>query len=259
MTTKLHELLAVEKTKSSAANKLIEETIGKFKKEQFFTGYIKTLAMLADSPENRATEEASKEVRELPTTVQETLAYLFGFWNDSEDVIYAKNVTNQRAVADLLYNDKVLVKDVPVDELLGLEVRLETLRRMFEHMPTLDASKAWVANDSGRDGEHEATNKEVTSKTEKTMTAVVLYDATDKHPAQIERVTADKVVGTFTRTLYSGAATSKQKANIMATVDALLIEAKQARMRANMTEASTDKIGSKITNLLMAAFDKKLP
>ena len=254
MTTKLHELLAVDKTRSTAASKLLDETLNKFKKEQFFSGHIKTLRMLADSPENAAIEAASRDEKSLPTTVVETLSYALDFWAKAEDVTYAKNMTNQYANADLLFRGNVLVEHVPVDELLGLETRLETLRRVLDAIPTLDASKEWAAASTGREGEYVATLNEVTSKTEKVMTAVVLYDATDKHPAQIEKVSADKVVGTFSRKLISGAATTKQKADAIAIVDELLVEAKQARQRANSVDATTDKIGKTITDLILSAF-----
>jgi hypothetical protein len=251
---KLHELLAVEKNVTSVANKLAEETSNKFSKDQYFSGYIKTLKMLSDSPENSAIEEASRDERSLPTTVEETLEYLLGYWANAEDVIYAKNKTNQHANADLLFRGTTLVFNVPVDELLGLEVRLDNLRKLVDRIPTLDASKEWKPTNS-RKGEYVSVNEEVTSKTEKQMTAVVLYEATDRHPAQIERVTADKVVGTFKRKLFSGAATSKQKADALAILDELLVEAKQARQRANSVDASTDKIGSTITKLILSAFE----
>lgn len=252
--SKLFELLAVEKTRISAATKLAEETSAKFGKEHFFTGYNKTLSMLKDSPENRAIELSSKEVKELPTTVEETLEYFLNFWVQAEDVIYAKNVTNQNANADILFRDKVLASSVPVDELMGLEVRLESLRRLFERIPTLDAAKEWKKMDNGRQGMYQATVPEVTNKTEKTMTAIVLYPATDKHPAQIEKVSKDETVGTFTRQLYSGSATSKQKANVVAALDELLVAVKQARMRANAVDASNVKIGQTIAGIILDAF-----
>jgi len=252
--TKLHEVLAVEKTRSQAANKLLEETGNKFKKEQYFSGHIKTLRMLADSPENQAIEEAAREEKALPTTVPETLEYLMDFWVKAEDVTFAKNKTNQYANADLFFRGSVLVPNVPVDELLGLETRLEQLRRVLDNMPTLDASKEWEPTNSGRKGEYVAVSDEFTSKTEKTMTPVVLYEATDKHPAQIERVTIDKVVGTFKRRFISGAATSKQKADAIAVLDELLVEAKQARQRANTVEISTDRIGKTISDLILNVF-----
>ena len=251
---KLFEILAVEKTKNSAANKLAEESASKFGKDHFFTGYNKSLSMLKDSPENKAIESASKEVRELPTTVEETLEYFLGFWAEAEDVTYAKNVTNQKANSDIVFFGSVIAKNVPVDELMGLEVRLENLRKLVDKIPTLDASKEWRRLDTGRKGMYQATVPEVTNKTEKTMTAIVLYPATDKHPAQIEKVNKDETVGTFTRQLYSGAATSKQKANVIAVLDELIVSTKQARMRANAVDAVNDRIGDVITGIILKAF-----
>jgi hypothetical protein len=252
--TKLHEILAVEKTRNTAVAKLLDDTSNKFRKDQFFAGHIKTLKMLVDSPENAAIEEAARDEKALPTTVPETLEYVFDFWAKAEDITFAKNRTNQIANADLLFRGQVLVPNVPVDELLGLETRLQTLRNVMDTVPTLDASKEWKVTDNGRKGEFVTTGEEVTSKTEKTMTAVVLYEATDKHPAQIEKVTADKVVGTFKRRSISGAATSKQKADAIAILDELLVETKQARQRANSVEVINEKIGNTIANLILDVF-----
>ena len=144
--TELHEILAVSGTKTAAANKLLEETASKFKKEHFFQGHVKTLKMIADSPENTALEEANRDIKELPTTVVETLAYALSFWANAEDIIYAKDKTNQKACADLLYNGEVVAADVPVEHLLGLQVNLLSLRKVLAEMPTLDASKEWKAS-----------------------------------------------------------------------------------------------------------------
>ena len=59
----LHEILCVEKTKTSQANKLLEETQSKFKKEHFFQGHVKTLKMIVDSPENEALEDANRDIK----------------------------------------------------------------------------------------------------------------------------------------------------------------------------------------------------
>jgi hypothetical protein len=251
---KLHEVLAVEKTRANAATKLLDETATKFRKEHFFAGHIKTLRMLADSPANAAIEAASRDDKALPTTVPETLEYALKFWADAEDVTFAKNRTNQIANADLLFHGAVLVPNVPVDELLGLEVRLEKLRHVIDAMPILDASREWSLSSSGRKGEYVSVTSEVTSKTEKVSTPVILYEATDHHPAQIQVVNTDKVIGTFTKLLISGAASSKQKADAVSTIDELLVEVKQARQRANSVEIINEKIGSTITDLILAAF-----
>lgn len=255
--TKLHALLAVEKTKASALGRLVDDTKHKFGKPEYFKGHIKTLKMLEDNPANTALEESSREHKNLPTTVQETLDYLMKFWADHEDILFQKNKSNQLAKADLMFRGNVLVRDVPVDELLGLESRLESLRGLMHTMPTLDAAGSWVVDSSlGRPGVHVSKDDSIVIKTEKKMTAVVLYEATDKHPAQIEKIQQDVPVGKFIWRSYSGAATSLQKAEVLSVLDDLISEAKQARMRANNTDIVTDKIGGVITGLIMEALRK---
>jgi hypothetical protein len=253
---KLHELLAVEKTKVNASNKLLQDTLHKFKKPEYFSGHVKSLKMIEDSEQNRAIQDSAYDFRNLPTTVVETLEYAFKFWADSENVLYQKNKTNQYAMADLMYNGTVVAKDVPVDELLGLETRLQTLRGILDEMPTLTAAVKWTNDfDSNRRGAWMAVNPEVTTKTERTTVPVVLYDATDKHPAQVKESTVDRTVGTFMLQKYSGAATSAEKAKAINIVDNLLAEVKQARMRANSVEANTDTIGEKLVDIIMGVFN----
>lgn len=254
----LHELLAVEKTLSEQFKRLFQDTMQKFGKEEYFQGHVKTLKMIAENPQNDAIERAAAENRELPTTVQETLEYLFASWAKAEDVVFQINVSNRSAVANLEFEGEVIAANVPVDELMGLENRLVELRKMLQAMPTLKAAVKWEDNSliSGRTGSWVTANKEVTVKTEKVMTPVVLHEGNDKHPAQVEKVVVDKAIGTFEVTKFSGAATSAQKAEVLTTVDSLIASVKQARMRANQVEASKDKIGSKITGLILKAFNK---
>lgn len=252
--SKLHELLAVEQTRSKAAEMLLAETQAKFGKAHFFTGELKTLKMLNESPENNAIEAAAREEKPLPTTVIETLQYALEAWAKAEDVRFQINATNQSAKADLVFRGEVVAQQIPVDELMGLEARLTQMRNVFAAMPTLDASKKWVPLDNGRAGSWETANVEQTSKTEKKFEPLTLAQATDKHPAQVKEAYRDAVVGTFSRLSQSGAATSKQKADVLATVDELIAEARQARMRANSTEAVKDQIGQTIVNLLLKPF-----
>ena len=254
--TKLHELLAVEKTRTGAASKLLTETHQKFGKAEMFSGQIKTLQMLEDSAQNKALEDSAYEQRELPTTVAETLEYALNVWAVAEDVTMQKNCTNQLAVADVFYGGKVVATMVPVDELLGLEARLEVLRKTFEAMPTLSAAVSWEKDtNSGRNGAWKAKELDKSIKTEKTTIPVVLYEATDKHPAQVKEVSQDKTVGTFSILKFSGAATSAQKAASLSIIDELLTEVKQARMRANSVDVVSRKIGQDIVSMILAPFN----
>lgn len=246
----LHELLATEKNYTSQVNKLHLETLQKFDKDHFFKGFIKTLKMLKDAPNNEQLELAGSENKELVTTVKQTLDYLLSFWVKSEDLQATKNVTNQSAIANVEVNGQVLLINLPVDELMGLEARLLELRKVFEKMPTLDAAKTWIPS-SISDGAWEAPMLDVTVKTEKVVTPVVLYEATKEHPAQVKEVSKDEVVGTFTTKHFSGAATSLQKAQCLERLDLLLVEIKTARMRANTVQLQQTYVGRTIVDFIL--------
>lgn len=248
---KLHELLAAERTVTNASTLLLKETESKFGKDHFFAGNDKTLRLINDSPIKDAMEQAARETRPLTTTVPDTLEYFFKSWAKSEDLLFQKNRTNQKAIADIEFNGDVIAKDIPVDELMGLESRLEVLRGLIQKTPTLDASKKWVKDINQGDHVWKTEQPEVATKTEKEVSSVVLYAATDKHPAQIKEVSKDVVVGSFSNMRFSGAITSRAKADALKNIDILISEVKKARTRANNVDVEIVNIGDVVTSLIM--------
>lgn len=246
---RLHELLAIEKNQQTQFTTLIQDTQNKFGRDHYFKGWVKSLKMIQDSPENEAIEKAGSETKDVVTTVNETLEYLFERWASYEDTQIRKNTTNQKATTSLPIGDTV-IDDVPVDELMGLETRLTKIREIFQQIPTLDASREWQKS-TVREGVWIASRPDVTTKTERVITPVVLYEATKEHPAQIEKISKDEVVGSFTTVSFSGAITSLQKANALKRIDDLLGEVKKARMRANMKEVVNASIGSVLAKYLL--------
>jgi hypothetical protein len=249
---KLHELLAAEKTPTGAWNELLEGTKKKFHNpEQFYSGYSKYLIMVEESSQNAAVEAAAREEKPVITTVYDTLEYALDLFARSEDLQYQKNATNRKATGTVMWDGKPLLVDMPVDELLGLEARLTKLREeLFKAMPTLDASKHWVPSAQG-ERVWEVKYPEDTTKTDKQLVPITLKEATKEHPAQVQAVTKDIVVGKYTTIKRSGAATALQKAESLKRLDNLIVEIKQARMRANETEATNEKIASKIVDLIL--------
>lgn len=253
--SKLHQILAVEKTRVGQAQKLLEDTARKFgKSADYFTGFTKSLSLLADGDSNDAIEAQAFEERNVVTTVPETLEYLLDFYAKAEDVLYQKAMANQLARADVILNGQVFLKQVPVEELLNLETRLTALRNLFTNIPTLNSNVSWNPDPTFSQYGWRARTPEITTKTEKVLTPVIMSPATDKHPAQVERVTKDEVVGRFTRIVRSGAATPQQKAALLEQVDELIIAVKEARMTANTVDVPTDTIGKQIADLLMSKF-----
>jgi hypothetical protein len=252
--TVLHELLAAEKTVTSARDRLTEDTDNKFgKQESFFTGGTKTLEMLGDDQANKSIEAAARADKELATTVVATLDYYLTYWAKAETLLAQKNLTNTRALADLEFRGTTIANDVPVDELMGLEVRLTDFRKLALRIPTLDASREWQYDTSAeQQGTYRAVKPTVTTKTEKVEVPVILVQPTKEHPAQVKISSADKVVGTFTTQHTSGAIAAIQKANLLAVIDDLIISVKAARVRANSVEVSkVPGLGETIKTLLM--------
>lgn len=250
--TKLHELLAAEKTSNASWHEVQDGTLKKFKDPtHYFNGHSKSLAMIAEGPEAEAIAKQASEEKPVTTTVYDTLEYALALFAGAEDLLYQKNKTNQTAAGTVMWHGTPLLVDMPVDELLGLENRLAKLRQVFAEIPTLDATKHWEP--ATEIGKHIWQMKfpEQTTKTEKQISPVILHAATKEHPANVQAVSKDVTVGTNTIMRRSGAATALQKAEAIKTIDNLLVEIKQARMRANATEANKDKIGHIIVNLLL--------
>lgn len=250
--TKLHAVLAAEKTVLSAEQLLFAETESKLGKEQFFSGHLKTLSLIEDNTSKTQLEAAGRDVKALPTTVLETLNYYLVRWAGAEDLLFQKNLTNTIALADIEFGGQVLIKNVPVDEIMGLESRLTKLRTLFQRIPTLEASKKWEPRPTEREGMWQAVEPEITIKTENVIKPVVLYEATDKHPAQVKEISSNVTVGTFTKLVQSGAVTSRAKADSLAIIDNLIAEVKKARTRANEVNVKNEVLGQTIVDLIMA-------
>lgn len=248
---KLHETLAAEKTVNAAWNTLYEETLKKFGNDHFFAGHTKSLKMLEDNAANEAIEAQAGEHKAVPTNVLDTLSYALALYGNAETLQLQKNNANRNAVANVMLRGEVVFSALPVDQLLGLEARLAKVRLLYLAMPTLDASKSWMFDDKLGCW---VAPPEYATKTEKIMVPVVLAPATDKHPAQVEKVTRDNTVGKFTTVKRSGAATAVQKAEAIKLIDELLVEVKQARMRANETEVPHADLGKKLVDLLLTPF-----
>lgn len=241
MAIKLHEILAVEADVENVAKKVTDEAAVTFsKRPQHFLGSVRTLEYFdADTDDH----DASTERLALTTTVSDKLNYTHKAISKHWDVLYRKDLANQKAVADIVVDGTVLVKDVPAIFLLGLETKLKKLRELYATIPTLQPGIDWEVDPSLGENIHKMSHPEKKMKTSKAFKSQVLYDATKEHPAQIEKWEEVVNVGVFTKEVWSGMVTVLDKSNLLARVDKLLAAVKQARQRANCVEVSQDRIG----------------
>ena len=233
-TAMLHEVLAVESDLASTAEKIVTETIVTFtKKADRFQGSHRRLEMFS---EDRKQEEAgaaeSKEIVEtVPSKLQYAAKTLAKYWN----AVAQKERTNQDARADIVVEGKVLVADMPATFLLGMETRLKKLRAILEAAPTHHPGIKWVEDlDKGKDIFRSET-PQATKREEKDFEFRVLYDATEQHPAQIEKWNTNKAVGTYFTNFWTSTISPAQKSVLLSRCDTLIRAVKKARMRANKT------------------------
>lgn len=248
--SKLHEVLAVEADLQGTAEKVRTECVTTFtKKANLFGGGNRVLKMFSEDRKNE--EDGGRVDAPLNTTVDDKLRYIIDSQIKYFDCLAQKEATNQVAKADLVVGNVTLAKDVPATLLLGLESRLKAVRGVFETIPTLDPNVNWVEAPEQGEGIWKSAEPEVTRREEKVMKPVVLYAATDKHPAQVKESVENQTVGLYYTMKFSGMITPAKKSNYLERIDTLIQAVKQARQRANSTEVVKTTIGDQLFDYIM--------
>jgi hypothetical protein len=248
--SKLHEVLAVETDLQGTAEKVRTECVNTFtKKANLFGGGNRVLKMFSEDRKNE--EDGGRVDQPLNTTVDDKLNYIIEAQVKYFDCLAQKESTNQVAKADLVLDGVVVAKDLPATLLLGLESRLKAVRGVFETIPTLDPNVNWELADEQGKGVWKSAEPEVTRREEKVMKPVVLYPATDKHPAQVKESVENQTVGLYYTMKFSGMITPAKKSNYLERIDTLIQAVKQARQRANSTEVVNTPIGQQLFDYIM--------
>lgn len=245
--SRLHEVLAVEGDLEGSSKKVVAEAINTFtKKNDHFMAFNKTYHPFREGKEH----EMPSEQKELVTTVEAKLNHAFNAVNSYYDAVAQKECTNQTAKADLIVNGVCLAKDLPATFLLGLETKLKDLRKLVEVVPTLQPGVTWEEDKQLGEGVFKSAVQQERMRTEKRMKPVVLYEATDKHPAQVKESTEDVAIGKYVQTDWSGMISPAAKSRMLARADALIQGVKKARQRANQTEVVNVQIGKVLTDFI---------
>lgn len=248
---KLHEILAVAKGLQTTAKQTNEETKKTFNaKDAHFIGTTREIRHFAEADTNLNTDEH----KDMVDTVFSKLTYNAGANIKAWDAYLQREATNQQAKADIVIDDAgaplVLAAGVPATVLLGLETKLAELRDVYNAIPTLAPGPTWVADDTRGKGVYRSAHSDVTFRTRKTVKPVVMSPATPQHPAQVQAVQEDVPVASITIQSWSGMITTAQKSDLLGRIDRLLRAVKQARARANNTEAVKGQIGKALINFI---------
>ncbi len=237
MAEKLHQHLAAKKEVEQGYEKIKQETLKVFKTSDKVEGLQKDY-----TPFDDAGQKVPPEKKEVVTTVPDRLRW---FWNHATALIdfrATSDATNCEAKAKLEFGG-VDFGELPTTFLLALEKQLEELRAIYDSVPTLDMTRDWKASSRKDIFQHGPLDS---FKSTKKTTAVVLYEATKEHPAQIKEVTEDIQIGRFSTTYFSGAVSPQDKADWLQRIDNFIVAVKKARMKANEVEIVDIVVGEKI-------------
>lgn len=244
--SKLHELLAVEGDLEGTYKKVLEEAKVTFgKKAAHFFGRHKKLEMFDENA-----PRPPDEFQEMVTTVHDKLEYVGEHIIRYFDAVLQKERTNQAATGDIIIDGNVIAKNLPATFLLGLETRLKLIRSMYETTPTLPPGDKWIPDPNRGKHVFVMANPDEKFKTAKTFKHKILYDATDKHPAQIEKWEEVENVGKYSTETWSGLISTAEKSVLLGRIDKLIRAVKKARQRANTQEVIEITIGKELFDFI---------
>ncbi|MFC4048910.1 hypothetical protein ACFOY4_04365 [Actinomadura syzygii] len=241
---KLNQIIAIEKGVKGRAQREVADVLRLLQKPVLLSGISRVYRPKDDEGETLPPESTKVQVKseDALRDVSKTLTRLF-------DVVATKDWANREASADVVVDGRPILTGVPVTYLLFLEKQLNELHAVLDNLPVLDASESW-SYDESQDVWRAAPVE--TSRTKKVPRAHVLYEATEKHPAQVETFTEDVIVGTWTKVAFSGALPARRLNELRDRVDRLLAAVKYAREEANTAEVDDRQVGDAVFAYLFA-------
>lgn len=232
-TIKLHQIIAVEKGIKTRVGRFVTDAYKALQKEALFDGLTRTYEKKDDDGDDFPPERKLVNMR-----VEDTLQDVAEHLTEHMDVVADKDTANCSARADVVVDGETLLVDVPATHLLFLEKQLTDLNTVFDNLPVLDPAFDWSKDDAT--GLFKS-SPVASSKKAKLHKPIVLYEATEHHPAQTQMIQVDETIGTWTTVKHSGAVTADRKKALQKKARALLKAVKFAREEANSTPV-TDRV-----------------
>lgn len=234
---KLNQIIAIEKGVKSRVYVHLSDLHKANQKPALFEGFSKEFVSLEEDGEKLPpdSKRVQIETKNVIREVTRSLSELF-------DLTARKDWSNCVARGDVVVDGDTLISDVPVPFLLFLEKQLTDVHTLVKNLPVLDFSEDWTLDPNS--GLYR-TDELKTHRTKKVQKPLVLYPATENHPAQTQMVTEDIISGHWSQVRYSGAIPRTQQETLLVRVEALLKAVKEAREQANaIEEEPTPKVSS---------------
>ncbi len=228
--TKLNQLIAVRKGIQSKFERYETELHHMVQKPALLNGINKTYV-----PKDEEGDHLPSESTRVQLSVAVALTELAKAATRLYDVTLTQESANGEARADVVVDGVPLLLDVPVTYLLFLEKQLVNLSTFVAKLPILDPAQVWTFDEDNRIYRADPVSSVRSKKVPK---AFVKYDATDKHPAQVEVFQDELLMGTWTKVDTSGAIPAARRGDLLARIDKLSQAVKYAREEANNLEVT---------------------
>lgn len=239
---KLNQIVAVVAGKKTRTEKEFGDLNKTLQKTELFSGLVRRYEPLEQGGEQlpEETKLAVKSVRDISTSARKILT-------DIMDAVATQEWGNVSASADVKVNGSIVLPAVPITVLLYLEKQLNDLNTFVGNMPTLDPTERWTANTQTGD----YTTPDVkTHRTKKIARPIVLYQATEQHPAQTQLIQEDILAGYWVTTKNSTAIPTTEKRDMLERIDKLIEAVRMAREEANSIDVEQKQIGDSVLNYI---------
>jgi hypothetical protein len=246
--TKLNQIISVEKGIKTKVYDKITKDHKLLQRKELFTGHSRRYTPKDDDPTSPTGEQLPPENKRVQAKAEEICRSTARSLTELLDISAARDWGNLEARGNIVVDGKVIIPSCPVTYLLFLEKQLADIHTFFKKLPTLDPSENWHYDPAQDLWAADETNS---VRTKKVSRALVLYEATKEHPAQVKEVTEDILAGTWTTKKYSSALPVSRVNELVSKVEKLQKAVKFAREEANMIEPSLPKVGESIFDFLL--------
>lgn len=225
---RLNQIIAIVEGIKTRADKVLTGHYHLFAKTSLING--QTRVYMPDEDEG---EKLPSENQNVQLKVEEGLKEVQASLNEWFNAVFTQESGNTAAFADVVVEGEKILEHVPVTYLLFLEKRLIDVRTLISKLPTLDPTENWSYN--ANKGLYQS--EEVRTARNKTLKeAIVLYPATDKHPAQTQLIDTIKKAGEWSTVKLSSALPTDKVKAMLQRVELLQKAVKLAREEANSLE-----------------------
>lgn len=235
------EIVAVVKDRKRASQEAMTAAYKKAQNEALWTGQVRSYA---PSVEGEPEQPAQRD--QVKYSFRQMLEEVRGPIVATLDTVLTQDMGNLLAKADVQFGGTTL-QGIPATHLLVLEKFLEDLSTLVKAVPTLSPEYRWSLDESSGEYRSEPTQQ---ARTKKVKTPIVLYDATEKHPAQTQLIDEDVTVGYYSTTKVSGAMGVAEKRKVMGRITELMDVVRRAREVANATAVTPMKEGDAILDYI---------